>query len=65
MAVRKFNPARLTINTIEAMAISGWGRSTIQKLLQDGTIKHQKINRRVLIDRKAFEALILGTGDAA
>lgn len=42
----------------EAAKIYGWSRSTLYKMMSDGTLRTVKIGGRRLIPRDALEALI-------
>lgn len=42
----------------EAAKIYGWSRSTLYKMMKDGTLKSVRVGGRRLIPRDALEALI-------
>ena len=42
----------------EAARIYGWSRSTLYKMMQDGTLRSIKVGGRRLIPRDVLEALI-------
>lgn len=44
----------------DAAKIYGWSRSTLYKMMKDGTLKSVRVGGRRLIPRDALEALING-----
>ena len=44
----------------DAAAVYGWSRTTIYKMMKDGTLRTVKVAGRRLIPRDALEALIAG-----
>ena len=51
-------PEKRAYHIKEAVAAYGWSRSTLYKMMNDGTLRTVKVGGRRLIPRDALEALI-------
>lgn len=59
------HPERLTYSVIEVALALGLSKESVWQRIWDGTIPHCRVGRRVLIPRRALEALVNGPAETA
>ena len=54
------SPERRAYHVKEAAIVYGWSRSTLYKMMKDGTLHSVRVGGRRLISRDSLEALLNG-----